>query len=161
MKVRKSVSSLLGVPVTSRLSGLRLVIASLASRTALTNNHFIRREILIVLTCAFFVVPAQAVRQLMVIEEPQLAQRVEGIVLDASGAPIPDMVVTDRAENCVAVLRTTKTNSKGHFQFSSQHGKTLYCLRFDHPLWNPLQLTLKLDKHATQRGITAKPQVGG
>jgi hypothetical protein len=133
----------------------------LASGTALTNNRFMRRVIVIALTCAFFVSSARAVRQLVVIEEPQLAQRVEGIVLDPSGAPIPDMTVTDRTENGVAVLRATNTDSKGHFHFPSRRGKTVYCLRFDHPLWNPLQLTLKLDKHAPQRGIAAKPEIGG
>jgi hypothetical protein len=71
------------------------------------------------------------------------------------------MTVTDRTENGAAVLRTTKTDRKGYFHFSSQRGKTVYCLRFDHPLFNPLQLTLKLDKHAPQRGITAKPEIGG
>jgi len=120
-----------------------------------------RRVIVIALTCAFFVASAKAVRELVIIEEPQLAQKVEGIVLDPSGAPIPDMTVTDRTENGFAVLRTTKTDSKGHFHFPSQRGKTVYCLRFDDPLWNPLQLTLKLDKHAPQRGITARPQIGG
>jgi hypothetical protein len=120
-----------------------------------------RQVILIALMCAFFVASAEAVRELVIIEEPQLAQKVEGIVLDPSGGPIPDMTVTDRTENGVAVLRTTKTDSRGHFQFPSQRGKTAYCIRFDHPLFNPLQLTLKLDKHAPQRGITARPNIGG
>jgi hypothetical protein len=120
-----------------------------------------RRVIVIALTCAFFVSPAKAVRELVTIEEPQLAQRVEGIVLDPSGGPIPDMTVTDRTEDGGAVLRATKTDSNGHFHFSSQRGKTVYYLRFDNPLWNPLQLTLKLDRHAPQRGITAKPEIGG
>ena len=71
------------------------------------------------------------------------------------------MTVTDRTEDATAVLRSTKTDAKGHFRFSIQRGKTVYCLRFDHPLWNPLQIRLKLDKHAPQRGITAKPEIGG
>jgi len=96
----------------------------LASRTAPTNNRSMRRVIVIALTCAFFVVSAKAVRELVVMERPELSQRVEGIVLDPSGAPIPDMIVTDRAENGVAVIRTTKTDSKGHFHFPSQRGKT-------------------------------------
>jgi CO dehydrogenase/acetyl-CoA synthase gamma subunit (corrinoid Fe-S protein) len=119
------------------------------------------RAIAIALTCASFVTSARAVRELVIIEKPQIAQRVEGVVLDPSGAPIPDMTVTDRTESGVAVLRSTKTDSKGHFHFPTQHGKTVYCLRFDHPLWNPLQITVKLDKHAPQRGITAKPEIGG
>lgn len=119
------------------------------------------RVVVVALTSAFFVAPAKPVRQLVVIEEPQLAQRVEGIVLDPSGTPISGMTVTDRTENGAAVLRTTKTDGNGHFHFSSQRGKSVYCLRFDHPLWNPLQLTLKLDKHAPRQGITAKPEIGG
>lgn len=113
------------------------------------------------LTCAVFVSSAKAVRELVIIKEPQPAQRVEGIVLDPSGAPVPEVVVTDRTQDGVTVLRSTGTDRKGHFQFSKQGGKTMYCLRFDHPMLNPLQLTLKLDKHAPQRGITAKPEIGG
>ena len=126
-----------------------------------SHNRFMRRVMIIALAGAFCVASATAVRELVIIQEPQLAQRVEGIVLDPSGAPIPDMTVTDRTENGVVVLRSTKTDSKGHFHFPSQRGKPVYCLRFDHLLWNPLQLTLKLDKHAPQRGITAKPEIGG
>ena len=119
------------------------------------------RAIAIAIACASLVTPARAVRELVIIEEPQVAQRLEGVVFDANGAPIPDMTVTDRTEDGVAVLRSTKTDSKGHFHFPAQHGKTAYCLRFDHPLWNPLQITVKLDKHASRRGITAKPEIGG
>jgi hypothetical protein len=115
----------------------------------------------IALTWAFFLSPAMAVRELVIIEEPQLAQRLEGTVVDPSGAPIANMIVTDRTEDGVTVLRTTKTDKKGHFHLAVEGKKTAYCLRFDHPLWNPLQLTLKLDKHAPQRGIMARPQIGG
>lgn len=120
-----------------------------------------RREAAIALACAFFMTPARAVRELVVIEELQPAQQVEGVVLDPSGAPIPDMTVTDRSEQWVAVLRSTKTDSKGHFRFSGQRGKSVYYLRFDHPLFNPLALMLKLDRHATYRAITARPHIGG
>jgi hypothetical protein len=115
----------------------------------------------IALSFVFFVATARAVRELVIIQEPQLAQRVEGVVLDVQGTPIEGVDVTDRTENCVAVLRTTRTDRKGHFHFSTQRGKTVYCLRFDHPFWNPLQVTLKLDKHAPERGITARPEIGG
>src|SRR5947209_19961293 len=83
-----------------------------ASRTPLANKLFMRRLIEIALTCALLVASAKAVRQLVIIEEPQLAQRVEGIVLDPSGAPIPDMVMTDRLRMapscCVPRKRMTK-----------------------------------------------------
>jgi len=85
----------------------------------------------------------------------------EGVVLDPSGAPIPDMTVTDRTDGWAAVLRATTTDSKGHFRFSQQRGKSVYNLRFEHPLFNPLQLRLKLDKKVHQRGIIARPHIGG
>ena len=102
-----------------------------------------------------------AVRELVIIEKPQPAQHVEGIVLDPSGAPISDMTVTDRSEQWAAVLRTTKTDSKGRFRFSPQPNKTVYYLRFDSALFNPLQLKLKLDKNPPEHGITVKAPIGG
>ena len=71
------------------------------------------------------------------------------------------MTVTDRTEEWVAVLRSTTTDSKGHFRFSQQGGKSIYYLRFDSASFNPLQLRLKLDKNAPQRAITARPEIGG
>jgi hypothetical protein len=115
----------------------------------------------IALAWALFVTSAKAVRELVIVDELQPAQRVEGVVLDPVGDPISDMTVTDRAEDGAAVLRSTKTDKKGHFHLSKQRGKSVYCLRFDHPLFNPLQLRLKLDKKAHQEGIIARPHVGG
>ena len=125
------------------------------------DNHSVRRVAAIAAICAFFVSSAKAVRELVTIDELQPAQRVEGVVLDPSGAPIPNMTVTDRTEEWVAVLRSTTTDSKGHFRFSSQRGKSVYYLRFDNALFNPLQIRLKLDKNAPQRAITARPEIGG
>jgi len=71
------------------------------------------------------------------------------------------MTVTDRTEEWVAILRSATTDRKGHFRFSPQRGKSVYYLRFDHALFNPLQLKLKLDKNAPQRAITARPHIGG
>jgi hypothetical protein len=115
----------------------------------------------IAVTWALFVTSAKAVRELVIVDEPQPAQRIEGVVLDPVGGPIADMTVTDRAEDGAAVLRSTKTDNKGHFHFSKQRGKSVYCLRFDHPLFNPLQLRLKLDKKANKHGIIARPHIGG
>jgi hypothetical protein len=121
----------------------------------------VRRATAIALLCGFLVTFANAVREVVIIEALQPAQRVEGVVLDPTGAPIPYMTVTDRTDGWVAVLRSTTTDSKGHFRFSQQRGKSVYYLGFDHPLFNPLELRLKLDKNAPQRAITARPEIGG
>ena len=102
-----------------------------------------------------------AIREIVTIEEPQPAQRVEGVVLDPSGAPIAHMTVTDRTKEWVAVLRSTTTDDAGHFHFSHQRGKSVYYLRFDHAMFNPLQLKLKVDKNAPQQTITVKVPIGG
>lgn len=125
------------------------------------HNLSVRQVMAVAFVVGLLSISAKAVRELVEIKEPQPAQRVEGIVLDPAGVPIPDMAVTDRTEYWGAVLRSTETDAKGHFHFSAQRGKTIYWLRFDHMEFNPLQLRLTLDKKAPQRGITARPQIGG
>jgi hypothetical protein len=125
------------------------------------DNDVMRRVIAIALTLALFATSANAVRELVEIEELQPAQTVAGVVLDPSGAPIADMTVTDRTDGWVAILRSTTTDDKGHFRFTQERGKSVYYLRFEHPSFNPLQLRLKLDKKSPQRGITARPHIGG
>ena len=124
------------------------------------NNGFVHRAAAIAITCVVLITSAVAVRQLVTIEESQPARHVEGVVVDPSGAPISDMVVTDRSDQWAAVLRTTTTDSKGRFRFSHQSGKTVYYLQFDHPLFNPLRLRLKLDKNAPDR-LVVKAPIGG
>ena len=120
------------------------------------------RQIIAVATVwVLLVISAKAVRELVQINEPQPSQRVEGIVLDPSGAPIEGLTVTDRSENWGAVLRSTNTDKSGHFRFAAHPNKTLYYLRFEHALFNPLQLKLTLEKKARNRAITVKVPIGG
>lgn len=85
----------------------------------------------------------------------------EGIVLDPADVPIPGMNVSDCEPGWKAVLRTTQADAKGDFSLPRQSGKTLCYLRFDTPAFNPLGLKLQLDKNAKQRGIVARPEIGG
>jgi len=120
-----------------------------------------RHTTTIALTFLLLVASANAVRQVVQLEKPQPARRVEGFVLDPSGAPIPGMTVTDRTKGWGTVLRSTTTDDKGHFHFSQIPGKVIYYLQFDDLLFNPLELKLKLDKKSRRRAITARPQIGG
>jgi hypothetical protein len=120
-----------------------------------------RRAMAVALMCAALAGSAWAVRQIVQLSTPFVARKVDGVVLDPSGAPIADLTVTDLRENWGKVIRTTKTDGQGRFHFSAQSGKALYWLRFDHPEFNPLELKLKLNSKAPHLGITAKPHIGG
>lgn len=52
------------------------------------DNRPVLRAVAIAVVCAFFVSSAKAVRELVTIDELQPAQRVEGVVLDPSGASL-------------------------------------------------------------------------
>jgi hypothetical protein len=120
-----------------------------------------RRIALIVALPLVLTTIAIAVRQVVILHDPQPAKCLEGVVLDPTGAPIPFMTVNDRAEDWGTVLRSTTTDSERRFGFPSLPGKTIYHLSVEHPLFNPLWLKLKLDKHAPDRGITVKAPIGG
>jgi hypothetical protein len=121
----------------------------------------VRRAIAVALMCGALAGSAWAVRQIVQIRNPLVARKVEGVVLDPTGGPISDVTVSDLNENWGEVIRTTKTDSEGHFSFSTQGGKTLYWLHFEQHYINPLELKLKLRKNAPHVGITAKPDNAG
>lgn len=126
-----------------------------------SHNLPVRRVLTVAFIWALLVTSANAARELIEIEEPQPSQRVEGIVVDPSGAPIEGMTVTDLSDDWGEVLRSTKKDKRGHFRFSAESSKTLYYLRFEHALFNPLQLKLKLHKKAKNSAITVKAPIGG
>ncbi len=132
-----------------------------ARKMFLIHNCPVRYAPVFAITFALLATSASAVREFVVLEEPLRAQRVEGIVLDPADAPVADVKVSDCTPGWTSVLRTTTTDRRGRFHLSRQAGKSVYHLRFDHPLLNPLGLKLKLDKKAPQRGIIAKPHIGG
>jgi hypothetical protein len=72
----------------------------------------------IAIVSAFFATSASAVREFLILQEPQPAQRVEGVVLDSAGLPIEGMTVSDCTPKWSKILRSTTTDSKGHFDLS-------------------------------------------
>lgn len=133
----------------------------IAQQSVWLDNHRVRPLITRAITWAFFATCASAVREFVILEEPLPAQRVEGVVLDPAGEPIPNMKVSDCTPEWTAARRSTTTDSKGRFRLSQQHGKSIYYLRVDHRLFNPLGLKVQLDRNAPQRGIIARPHIGG
>lgn len=120
-----------------------------------------RQVITIAIAWALVATPGSAVRELVILNDPLPAQHVEGVVLDLTGAPIEGIRVSDCTPEWASVLRSTITDSHGRFRLSRKHGKSIYYLRFDHRSFNPLMLKLKVDKHAPEPGITARPEIGG
>lgn len=60
----------------------------LVPREGVPDNRFVHRAAAVALVCVFFISSAKAVRELVTVDELQPAQRVEGIVVDPSGAPV-------------------------------------------------------------------------
>jgi hypothetical protein len=78
-----------------------------------SHNLLVRQVLTVTFIWILLATSARAVRELVEIETPQPSQRVEGIVLDPSGAPIEGMTVTDRSDDWGAVLRSTTTDKRG------------------------------------------------
>ena len=89
-------------------------------------------------------------------------------MLEAYGGPINNSIPTTIKEIHHARLFALDINRsqpertvKGIFGFQDNMGERFIALlpRLNHPLWNPLQMRPKLDTHAPQKGITAKPEL--
>jgi len=88
---------------------------------------------------------AVAQYQLIEIEELQLSKSTAGVVIDPSGAAIPNVTVEERSNDWKIVLRTTHTDEKGRFHFS-RNPKRVVHLEFSSPGFNRLRIRVQLDK---------------
>lgn len=88
---------------------------------------------------------AVAQYQLIEIEELQLLKSTAGVVIDASGAAIPNVTVEERSNDWKIVFRTTHTDEKGRFHFSRDPKRVVY-LEFSSPGFNRLRIRVRLDK---------------
>jgi hypothetical protein len=88
---------------------------------------------------------AVAQYQLIEIEELQLSKSTAGIVIDPSGAAIPNVTIEERSDDWKVVLRTTQTDEKGRFHFSRDPKRVVH-LEFSTPGFNRLRIRVRLDK---------------
>jgi hypothetical protein len=113
--------------------------------------------------------PANAQYQLITIEKPFTARSLSGVVIDSTGAPVPDVVV----ERCDAIfvqsevyngqgqpagkqmlpdcnresghdITKTKTGANGRFAFPDAKSGRTYYLHFSAPGFDPMQIAVKL-----------------
>jgi hypothetical protein len=88
---------------------------------------------------------AVAQYQLIEIEQLQLSKSTAGVVIDQSGAAIPNVTVEERSNDWKVLLRTTHTDEKGRFHFSRDPKRVVY-LEFSSPGFDRLRIRVRLDK---------------
>jgi type II secretory pathway component PulC len=99
--------------------------------------------LLLALLCATF---ALAQMEIVEVEAPKHSKALAGIVKDPSGAEVEGVVVEERSSDWKTVLRSTTTDSKGHFLFSSDRNRAIYYLQLNHAGFNWLRIKVQLDK---------------
>jgi hypothetical protein len=85
------------------------------------------------------------------VEAPILSKAVAGVVIDPSGAEVDGVVVEERSSDWKTVLRSTTTDTKGRFHFSSKSKQTLYYLQFNRLGFDWLRITVRLRKDGVQQ----------
>ena len=90
--------------------------------------------------------------QLVRIEQPFHARNVAEIIIDPSGAGIPDVGVERMDSKFVTTIQETTTDARGAFHFSDLPNGTYY-LRLSKPGFDPTEVTVmtggKYDKQLT------------
>ena len=129
-------------------------------RRWLSEYSFRVRSALLAITW-FSLISLSALAQMEVVEidTPQFAKSVAGVVNDPSGAALPGVTVEERSEDWKTVLRSTETDDKGRFRFSSNRNQPIYYLQFSRSGFNWLRIKLQLDKRA-KSAIVLKMPIG-
>jgi hypothetical protein len=119
---------------------------------------FLVRSALLAITW-FSLISFSAVAQMEVVEidAPQFAKSVAGVVNDPSGAALPGVTVEERSEDWKTAIRSTETDSKGRFRFSSNRNQAIYSLQFSRSGFNWLRIKLRLDKNGKSAVVLRMP----
>ena len=107
---------------------------------------------------AFLSVGVAGQMEIVEIEKPQVAKKVEGVVNDPSGAALPDVTVEERSDDWKTVLRSTRTDESGRFHFS-RGAKTVYYLELSRSGFNWVCIKLEIQKKA-KRLVTVTMPIG-
>jgi hypothetical protein len=116
-----------------------------------------------------FALPAWAQFELVTIEKPIGSHHLAGVVVDSTGAPVPDVVVEeckvmfspvqtrdsageplrdvlhgDCGQESKNILASTATDAKGYFAFPKAKMGTTHYLHLEHYGFDPMQIKVKL-----------------
>lgn len=101
----------------------------------------VRKSAIVPIVCTLnFWAVAQC--QLIEIQELQLSKSTAGVVIDPSGAAIPNVTVEERSNDWKIVRRTTHTDEKGRFHFSRDPKRAVY-LEFSSAGFNRLRIRVR------------------
>jgi hypothetical protein len=104
----------------------------------------VRKNAVVAIVCMLNVW-ALAQYQLIEIEELQLSKTNAGVVVDPSGAAIPNVTIEERSDDWKIVFRTTRSDEKGRFHFSRDPNRVVR-LEFSSPGFDRLRIRVRLDK---------------
>ena len=98
-----------------------------------------------------FMVPIHVYSQYSIeIEKVQLARSLGAVVHDATGSPIPGVLVEELSSDWKKSLRSTQTDTTGGFTLAPVKGRSVYYLQLSKYGFNSLRVRVKLDpKHGT------------
>ena len=108
-------------------------------------NIISRQKGTIVASVCMMNLGAAAQWQLIEIEELQLSKSSAGVVIDPSGATIPQVTIEERSDDWKIVLRTIQSDEQGRFHFA-RHPNRVVHLEFSSPGFNRLRIRVRLDK---------------
>jgi len=85
------------------------------------------------------------------------AAELSGVVLDQAGAPISEVYVSEISDNGSTELRSTSTDSRGHWSFTpSETGKT-YKIQLRKAGFHAVRMRVKVTKHRPKPLIVEMP----
>ena len=117
----------------------------------------VRKTLFTICCVPLLALSISAQQEIVVIEQPQSAKSVAGVVVDPSGAALSGVTVEERSQDWKVVLRATETDENGRFHFASSPNKTLYFLYFSRSGFNWLRIKLQVSKRAKSSLVVKMP----
>jgi len=96
----------------------------------------------------FFALPAFAGVELLILEKPMQAEKLAGVVVDSTGAPVSGVTIEDCDPAFSHVLVSTTTDTAGYFAFPEAKIGTTHYLHVQINGFDPMRITVVLRRFA-------------
>jgi hypothetical protein len=95
-----------------------------------------------------FALPARAGVELLILEKPMQAEKLAGVVVDSTGAPVSGVTIEDCNSAFDRVLQSTTTDATGHFAFPAAKIGTTHHLHVQMNGFDPMHITVIMKRPA-------------